>query len=523
MCLGLPALVLVGSLFCIALSRSVGTGRALAVDALSFAAVILLLGLVSFDAPGRDLVGVAFVLALAARALPGALLLLRTGGSAVLAFALVLTVYAGLALWTTAAVAPYGDQVHFLIAADALAHGRVEATVDARIFRDLIGVDPSPDDLATHVVLTPVGPRLVQGYLVPLALVPGWIAGGRLGATLVGALAGAWAAAQTFLLLRETVADVRARSWSWLAAAFLAPVVALAPTVYPNVLGAAALVTAYRWLFTAPVRRPLLAGALCGATLFITPRDGLVALVLLAFAWAAGRATFGRAAAAFAAVGVVACATNTLLYGVPVPYAGYLFGTAAAQTLTAEPSLTLRVWVGLPAILYDRTFGVAGSAPWLFIGALGAAAALRARRDLMPAAVAIAVSLLALSVYRYWEGGYAPPARYMVEVVPLAAPFVAYGLARRDLWSRAFAALALGLGALAALLIAALPARALNSAFEGKLQELYDAVLGLNPLGWLPSFQPVTPDWYVAAYLRLVPGLLLTAALAWWGWRRRLA
>ena len=181
------------------------------------------------------------------------------------------------------------------------------------------------------------------------------------------------------------------------------------------------------------------------------------------------------------------------------------------------------MWVGLPAILYDRTFGVAGSAPWLFIGALGAAAALRARRDLMPAAVAIAVSLLALSVYRYWEGGYAPPARYMVEVVPLAAPFVAYGLARRDLWSRAFAALALGLGALAALLIAALPARALNSAFEGKLQELYDAVLGLNPLGWLPSFQPVTPDWYVAAYLRLVPALLLTAALAWWGWRRRLA
>src|SRR5207247_472178 len=92
---------------------------------------------------------------------------------------------------------------------------------------------------------------------------------------------------------------------------------------------------------------------------------------------------------------------------------------AAAQTPTAEPSLTFRVWVGLPAILYDRTFGVAGSAPWLFIGALGAAAALRARRDLMPAAVAIAVSLLALSVYRYWEGGYAPPARYMVEVVPL--------------------------------------------------------------------------------------------------------
>src|SRR5207245_6366309 len=62
-CLGLPTLVLAGSLFAIALARSAGAGRALAIDAVSFAAVILLLGLVSFDAPGRDLVGVTFVLA----------------------------------------------------------------------------------------------------------------------------------------------------------------------------------------------------------------------------------------------------------------------------------------------------------------------------------------------------------------------------------------------------------------------------------------------------------------------------
>ena len=506
-----------------ALARTASSGRALAVDGVSFVGVILMLGLVSFDAPGRDLVGVVFVLVVLTRAVPGALVFLRTQGSAGLAFALSLTVYAALALWSTAAVAPYGDQVHFLIASDALAHGRVDASVDAGIFRDLIGVDPSPDDLATHVVVTGVGPRLVQGYFVPLVLAPGWIVAGRLGATLVVALAGAWSAAQTFLLLREMVTDARARSWAWLSAVFLAPVVALAPTVYPNVLGAAALVTAYRWLFTGPIRRPLLAGALCGATLFITPRDGIVALVLVAFAWGAGRAVFVRAAGGFTVAAVLAGLCSAFLYGVPVPYAGYLFGTAAAQTLTAEPSLTFQVWVGFPAILYDRTFGVAGSCPWLFIGVLGAAEALRARRELVPAAVAIAVSLVALSLYRYWEGGYAPPARYMVDVVPLAAPFVAFGLARRDRWSQAFVIVTLALSALAALLMTAIPTRALNSAFEDKLQELYDAVLGLNPLGWLPSFQPVTPDWYITAYVRLVPAVLLTAALAWWGWRRRVA
>ena len=111
----------------------------------------------------------------------------------------------------------------------------------------------------------------------------------------------------------------------------------------------------------------------------------------------------------------------------------------------------------------------------------------------------------------------------MVEVVPLAAPFVAFGLARPDRWSRAFAVAAGATSALAALLMAAMPTRALNTAFEEKIRGLFDAVLGMDPLGWLPSFQPVTPDWYVAAYLRLVPALLLTAALAWWGWRRRTA
>ena len=46
------------------------------------------------------------------------------------------------------------------------------------------------------------------------------------------------------------------------------------------------------------------------------------------------------------------------------------------------------------------------------------------------------------------------------------------------------------------------------------------SALGVDPLGWLPSFQPTTPDWWIAAYLRLVPALLLVALLAVLGWRR---
>jgi len=221
---------------------------------------------------------------------------------------------------------------------------------------------------------------------------------------------------------------------------------------------------------------------------------------------------------------VLAILADALIYGVPVPYAGYFFGTSQAQALTSAPSITFQFWVGLPAMLFDRTFGLAGSAPWLFIGALGAIPALRAApRALIPAAAAIVTSLLALSIYRYWEGGYAPPNRYLVEVVPLAAPFVAYGLAAaRDWWMRAFVALPIGMSAFAAYLLSAMPARALNDAFQQQLQDLLDVSLGLNPLAWLPSFVPTTPDWYVGAYLRLIPAVAIVLLLVWYGARRQL-
>ena len=72
-----------------------------------------------------------------------------------------------------------------------------------------------------------------------------------------------------------------------------------------------------------------------------------------------------------------------------------------------------------------------------------------------------------------------------------------------------------------ALVLLAVPSAALNTAFEDKPRELLASVLGVDPLGWLPSFQPTTPDWWIAAYLRLVPALLLVALLAVLGWRRR--
>src|SRR5439155_24034416 len=222
-----------------------------------------------------------------------------------------------------------------------------------------------------------------------------------------------------------------------------------------NAFGAAAFAAACGLGFTAPVRRPALAGAIGALTFFLNPRDGLVfAVLLVAAAWY-GRSCVLRCAIAGAAVLALAVIADALIYGIPLPYAGYLAGTSQAQTLTNEPSITFRFWVGLPAMLFDRTFGLAGSAPWVFIAVIGAVPALRAMpRALAPAAAAIVTSLVALSIYRYWEGGYAPPNRYFVEVLPLTAPFVAYGLAAaRDWWMRVFVGILIGMSAFAAFLL----------------------------------------------------------------------
>jgi len=504
--------------------------RFFALDAISWGVLLVLVFALTLGRLDREYVGVLFVLALAIRITPAVLACVETDRSLALAFATAFTAYAALAAWHQAAALPLGDQVHYLLVADRLAHGTVDASLDADLFRRLSTLTASDFDSATHVFNTPLGPRAIQGYALPLLLLPGWLAAGRFGAELVVAIFGALAAVATVLILRDTIASARLRGVVWAMTTFLAPAVLLAFHVYPNVFGAAAIGFAYRFGITAPARRPLLAGIAAGLTLFLNPRDGLVLAVLLVAMWWISRADFRRFAIGAGAVTVVASIANAVLYGIPLPYAGYFLAVVyprgvSSDAVTAISFLSAEFWIALPGMLFDRTFGIAGVAPWLFIALVGIPAALRARgRVLAPAAVTIGLSLVGLSLYHYWEGGYAPSARYFVDVLPLAAPFVAYGLlVTREWWMRVLAALLIGLSALMTLVLCAMPSRALNDAFQGQGQEVLDQILGLNPLGWLPSFEKTSPDWYVAAYLRLVPALAIIALLAAYGWRRRLA
>ncbi len=479
---GIPFVALAGTALSLAAGRLGGDpARAFRHDACSAFALVVLIFFLAMGGMPRDTVGLFFVLAVATRLAPAAWWTVRFGAPPLFVFALCLAFYAPLAGWRVAASLPLGDQVFYLLSAERLAHGSLDASIDPRRFFELLGIPPQPIDAATHVADAPAGPRLVQGYALPALLAPGWLLGGEVGATLVVALFAAWAATQTWLLLGETVPDRRAARVAWALAAFSAPLALVAIHIYPNAVGAALIVTGFRYAFTA---RHFAAGA--------------GALVILA------------------------ALVSFVTFGVPLPYAGYIFGTSAAQTIDPEPTWTFRFWIGLPALLFDRVFGVAGTAPWLLLAALGLVPALRnARARLLPAATTVGASLALLSLFRLWEGGYAPPNRYLVDVLPLAAPFVAFGLAAaRGIVLRALAGIVIGTSALLTLFLLAVPTAALNSAFDDKPRALLATALGIDPFGWLPSFQPTTPDWWIAAYLRLVPALALVALLAWLGARR---
>ncbi len=588
----LPVASALASIVAIVLGARTGLRRRALVTDLAtlgsaFAAALLLS--LPMGPNARGVVGLLYVAVLALRLAPSVALVLRgreRSGAAV--FALSLVFYGAVAVWSGAATAAQGDQPHYLLAADRLARGSLDlapAYADDALFGALTGgLHFGPGDVETHVARAPVGDRLVQGYGLALLIAPGWAVWGKTGALLILALVAAFASLQTWQLCRETVDDARHAAVAWAATAFLAPLPTLAGAVYPNVVGAAAIVWSYRLLFTAERRRPLRAGLVAGTVLLLTPRDAVAVLLFAPFVvpatgvtLATVRAALQRPAApprpaalelpavsarpaapprpaglelpavsarpaalaalvgrdgrrfgvAFVGMLLAVSLFDLVAYGVPLPYAGYGFGIEMAQRLDALPTLSFHAEIGLPGILFDKAFGLAGSAPWFFIGLAGVGAALARRRGagtppdapapalvpapalaptLAPALVAAAGSVLALSVYRLWRGGWSPPNRYVVDVLPLWAPFVGLALPRlRGLVGGTVVWSLLSLSALATFLLVAVPNLGFNLSDTANLAEALEDVLPVSPFSWLPSFQAPDPAALVAAWLWSIP------------------
>ena len=537
----LVVLPVVGALFA-SVGRSVAGSRPSAIEgALWGGWVLLALQHFSLGFPGSsEVVAAAGMVLAGSRTLALAVRLRRPIGRPTLwpFFALPLALYLFVWPWTTTARAPDGDEPYYLLLTHSLAE---DFDVDlADEYRDqawrsftTVPVAPQPGD--------PAGPGGAiysrHSALLPLALAPLYLLAGPFGAQLGMLALAAAAAAAGFAAARARFPDSRRGVLgAWAILAFAPPLLLYAGQFWVEVPAALLVALVCRSLARlqsaprptpapapAPTRRELLALALPLIALpLLKLRFLALALPLGALAAARLRASRPRRRellllAALAAMTLLGLGLwNFWRYGNPLRmYAGSdlaIFDVPLREQLRGDFGL-----------FFDIAFGLFALSPiWLLL-LPGVARSLRRRGTewvaLAPVAeiAALLPYLLLIGMRREWYGGWSPPFRYGVAVLPALALALPPLLASKRLASGKrwlFAALAT-LSSLVALTYLVHPAWAYSLAngssrlldelshdFPGDLVRLFPSMVRARPATWIV---PVVISFTVLALGALPP------------------
>jgi len=338
-------------------------------------------------------------------------------------------------------------------------------------------------------------------------LLPGYSVLGRSGALLLLALAGAGVVALVWR--RAAALGVPAPRLAMLATALLLsyPLATYCSQVWVEVPGALATAAGLALLAATPRRRGVITAAavLAGA---MKLRLALTSLPLALLAWwptERDRRARGRALAAAALMFAAVLGAAWIFLGGPL-------GMRRLGDLL--PKRFAQPFVVVGGLIFDPAGGLALTAPLLLLALAGTAALWRrggaGERAVLLGGVA---TVLALLHSLEWYGGGAPPARYLVPLLPafaLAGAMVLRGTAR---W-RPLAALALPPTLLAWTVLLSRPHLSINPGDGGSW--LADALARRFAAGarhLFPSFLVPSPaTWIVpAALVLLVAGAVLLA------------
>jgi len=421
-----------------------------------------------------------------------------------------------LAPWINATSRPNGDEPYYLLLAASVAS---DGDLDLRDeYRDgtaeaIAGLSlaPQPGD--------PVGAggeRLSRhGALFPIALAPFWKVGGVLGSRLLNLLLWALLAGQMARLATLFEVPSRAALLAALLAALGAPLVLYAASIWIEVPAALAVAVALTgW---AEGRRS--ASGLRGAAL-LRFSLALVALPLL-------KLRFLALAIPLAALAILDRRNSRRPRRI---LAAAILGSALAILFvnwwTTGNPLRIYRWRGLlgstvsPAVLpvtasgllFDLAFGLATVAPLWALALAELPRLARRSRDFALATAAHLPYFALVASRREWFGGWAPPFRYGIVLVPLLCIALAEHLARAASRRLELTRWVLSLAsALVALALIAEPGWATSLA-DGRARwvDLAAAPFHADFARFLPSaVRPRTASW-------LAPIVLLIAALPTW-------
>ena len=342
-------------------------------------------------------------------------------------------VYGLAAARVQAQVGPEGDEPHYLMVADSLLHDHdlsLERDYEEGRYR---AFHPAP--LAPHYRVRGRGGAIYSLHAVGLSLLvlPAYALGSYPGASYFMALVGVFVAYELRALLRDWLGG-GADGVAWVLA-LSPPLVHYAGLVFTEV-PAALIVAAVLRRARGPTRArtALAAGTALALLPWLNVRYGVLALALAFFALSARPGL--RTAMAWIAPLVLSAAAIAAyhhhLYGFFDPR--LVYGRRPELSLAGLPT-------GLPGLLFDQEFGLLPYAPVFALALPGAVALWRgSRRGALVVVGLVAAVALVAGAWPMWRGGFNPPARFLVPVVP------ALGLA-------VAARLRGGVGAAAALLV----------------------------------------------------------------------
>ena len=327
-------------------------------------------------------------------------------------------IYAVVAARAQAQVGPEGDEPHYLMVADSLWHDH-----DVSLERDYAEGRYRafhPGDLEPHYRVRGRHGEIYSLHAIGLSLLiaPAYALGGYPATSFFMAFLAALLAREVREVGRAWgLQEAPAEAAAW-AVALSPPLIHYAGLVFtevPAALGVAVALRRIRGLPEARVADVALLGAALAALPWLNVRYAALAALLFAFALAARPRP--RAVAVIiglaAASGLGLALYHQALYGFSDPRRVY--GRRPEISLALVPS-------GLPGLLLDQEFGLLVYAPVFALAVPGLALIFRrCRRDGLAAAGLVAVALVIAAAWPMWRGGWNPPARFLLPVVPALA------------------------------------------------------------------------------------------------------
>jgi hypothetical protein len=381
-----------------------------------------------------------------------------------------------------------GDEPYYLLMTESLVRDHDLDLTNQ--YRDIAHSDVGRPDLLPQTG-DPRGPRGEQYSrhepFLPILLTPGYMLGGLPGALAVIALFGALLARSTIRFLEdEGISDATTRVLFPLIA-FGPPVVFYATRIWPEVPAAFCFLEAVRGIRQ---RRPPRWIAAIFALVLLKIRFGLLAVVLLI------RVLRTKRQLAIAAA-VVA---------VPLVIAWLISGNAMNTHSIGEllPSGAIFYWLGLFGLILDGAAGIVFQAP-LYALAILALPRWRSMPDGFRLGMSASLLYILYLIPRSeWHGGWSPPLRYIVVLMPILA------LGAAVMWER------VGAGTRAVIALWTLMLVIHGAAFPWRLFHL---ATGENFIGeslstiWQSDFSRLMPSFIRPNMAAIVGSVFLVAAL----------